>query len=228
MSEEKTLSLVSKLANVMKEVKYIQKRGYNKFHKYNYATEADVNEKVGEELSKANIIMIPNMVSHDTREHTNRNGNVEYIVTVNMEFRFICGDSGQEITFNMSGSGQDAGDKGIFKAISGAQKYALMKVFMIATGDDPEGDSGVDERNHSQVSNSSSNQPNTNTNQPPKKLSEGQVKRFFAIAKDCNINSADITPTLKKYYGTNKVEELSKQQYDEAIERMQNKAKKEA
>lgn len=141
-------TLVKKLVEVMTEVKYIQKKGFNKFHKYNYATEADVNEKVREELAKVNVIMIPNMVSHDTREHTNRNGNVEYIVTVNMEFRFIDGDSGEEITFNMSGSGQDAGDKGIFKAIAGAQKYALMKAFMIPTGDDPEADSGVDERNH--------------------------------------------------------------------------------
>jgi ACT domain-containing protein len=145
MSEQR--SLVKKLVEVMKEVKYIQKRGFNKFHKYNYATEADVNEKVREELSKVNVIMIPNMVSHDTREHTNRNGNVEYIVTVNMEFKFIDGESSEEITFNMSGSGQDAGDKGIFKAIAGAQKYALMKAFMIPTGDDPEADSGVDERN---------------------------------------------------------------------------------
>ena len=43
---------------------------------------------------------------------------------------------------------EDAGDKGIYKAIAGAQKYALMKVFMIPTGDDPEADEGVDERNH--------------------------------------------------------------------------------
>lgn len=143
-----TKKLVTKLADVMKEVKYIEKKGFNKFHKYKYATEADVNEKVREVLAEKNIIMVPNMVEHNTREHTNRSGNVEYIVTVNMEFRFIDGETGEEITFKMSGSGQDAGDKGIMKAISAAQKYALMKVFMIPTGDDPEADSGVDERNH--------------------------------------------------------------------------------
>ena len=51
--------LASKLAKVMQEVKYIQKTGYNSFHKYKYATEADVNEKVREELAKQNVALLP-------------------------------------------------------------------------------------------------------------------------------------------------------------------------
>jgi hypothetical protein len=47
----------------------------------------------------------------------------------------------------MIGEGQDAGDKGPYKAMTGAQKYALMKTFMIPTGDDPEADEDVDKRN---------------------------------------------------------------------------------
>jgi hypothetical protein len=145
MTENK--SLVTKLSEVMKEVKYIEKKGYNSFHKYKYATESDVAEKVRESLAERNVIMIPNMLSHEVREHVNAKGKTEYIVTVNMEFRFMDGDSGQTITFNMFGEGQDAGDKAVYKAITGAQKYALMKAFMIPTGDDPEADTGTDERN---------------------------------------------------------------------------------
>ena len=144
--ENKQLAI--KLAKVMQEVKYIQKTGFNSFHKYKYATEADVNEKVREELAKQNVIMLPSMKSHEMRLHTNRSGVTEYITLVDMEFRFVDGDTGEEYTVNMAGEGQDAGDKGIYKAIAGAQKYALMKVFMIPTGDDPEADEGVDERNH--------------------------------------------------------------------------------
>ncbi|MBO8164523.1 MAG: ERF family protein, partial [Brevibacillus sp.] len=151
MSETK--SLVKKLALVMKEVKYIQKRGYNSFHKYKYATEADVAEKVREILAEQNVILIPNMTSHSVREHTTSKGNREYIVTVSMEFRFIDGDTGETITFNMTGEGQDSGDKGTYKAITGAQKYALMKAFLIPTGDDPEADEGADERNAAQKTN---------------------------------------------------------------------------
>jgi hypothetical protein len=139
--------LVKKLAEVMMQVKYIPKNGYNEFNRYKYATEADVNEKVREELAKRNIIMIPSVKSHQIREHVNRKGNTEYIATVEVEFTFMDGDTGETISFTTYGEGQDAGDKGTYKAITGAQKYALMKAFMIPTGDDPEADRGVDERN---------------------------------------------------------------------------------
>lgn len=145
MAEQK--SLVKKLSEVMKQVKYIEKKGFNKFHGYKYATESDVAEKVREVLAEQNVMMIPNLLEHSMREHVNAKGKTEYIVAVNMEFKFYDGDSGEELIFHMSGEGQDAGDKGIYKAITGAQKYALMKVFMIPTGDDPEADNGVDERN---------------------------------------------------------------------------------
>lgn len=145
MSEKRTL--VSKLAEVMKRVKYIRKAGFNDFHRYTYATEADVNEHVREVLAELNVVMIPNVKSHSVREHVNAKGKTEYIVTVGVEFTFYDGDSGETITFMTYGEGQDAGDKGTYKAITGAQKYALMKAFMIPTGDDPESDSGVDRRN---------------------------------------------------------------------------------
>jgi len=140
-------SLVKKLVEVMKQVKYIQKTGFNDFHRYKYAQEADVSEKVREVLAEQNVVMIPNVKTHTVREHINAKGKTEYIVTVEVEFTFIDGDTGETITFTMYGEGQDAGDKGTYKAITGAQKYALMKAFMIPTGDDPEADKGVDERN---------------------------------------------------------------------------------
>ena len=144
------LQLVKKLAKVMKEVQYIQKRGFNKFNNYNYATESDVQEKVREVLAEQNVIMLPDVIEHTTREHTNRKGYTEYIATVKVKFTFIDGDTGENLSIHSSGEGQDAGDKAVYKAITGAQKYALMKAFIIPTGDDPEADNGVDERNNEQ------------------------------------------------------------------------------
>lgn len=141
------MNLIGKISEVMKNVKYIQKTGYNSFHRYNYATEADVNEKVREEFSRLNVIMIPDIKDVSIREHITNKGNREYITSVKIEFKIMDGDSEEIISFMGHGEGQDAGDKGIYKAITGAQKYALMKALMIPTGDDPEGDSKVDERN---------------------------------------------------------------------------------
>ena len=113
----------------------------------------------------------------------------------------------------MSGSGQDAGDKGIFKAISGAQKYALMKAFMIPTGDDPEQDAGVDERNN--------RQSNPKANGKSKKLSEAQVKRLYAIAKNNGHTTADVKKAIMKLYKKTNAEDLTKAEYDTLISRIE-------
>src|SRR5690606_33447300 len=153
--------LVKKLAKVMSEVKYIKKNGFNKFNNYSYATESDVAEKVREVLADQQVIMLPDVVEHSTREHVNRKGNTEYIATVKVKFTFIDGETGEELSIHSAGEGQDAGDKAVYKAITGAQKYALMKAFMIPTGDDPESDSGVDRRNASQEGDEPSEPPAT-------------------------------------------------------------------
>ena len=140
MSE--TRSLVKKLAQVMKEVTYIERRGYNQFHRYKYATEADVADKVRTVLADNDVVMMPSVVEHSIREVVTRKGNTEYIAMVLMEFEFIDGESGESIKIRTIGEGQDAGDKGVYKAMTGAAKYALMKAFLIPTGDDPEMDSG--------------------------------------------------------------------------------------
>ncbi|WP_077622042.1 ERF family protein [Sediminibacillus massiliensis] len=148
MSESR--KLVSKLAKVMSEVKYIEKKGFNKFQKYKYATESDVAEKVREVLAEQHVVMFPDVVEHSTREHTTRNGNIEYIATVKVKFTFIDGETGEELAIHSIGEGQDSGDKSVYKAITGAQKYALMKAFMIPTGDDPEADNNHGNSNESQ------------------------------------------------------------------------------
>lgn len=220
MSEVK--GIATKIAKVMDEVKYIQKTGFNSFHKYKYATEADVNEKVREELAKLNVAMMPSVVRHEMRNHTNRNGATEYITMVDMEFTFIDGDSGETITINMSGEGQDAGDKGIYKAISGAQKYALMKVFMIPTGDDPEADP---------IPDSKPSAPTTTTPKPPKpatpnptpthpkqvpetpvwSASDAQIQRIFTIGRENGTSNPQIKRFLIKNFGIDSTHKIKSQ-----------------
>jgi ERF superfamily len=63
------------------------------------------------------------------------------LTTVDMKFTIEDGESGETRTISMGGQGIDPGDKGIYKAETGANKYALLKLFQIPTGDDPELDS---------------------------------------------------------------------------------------
>ena len=137
--------LAVKLIEVMKACKYVVRNGVNAFHKYKYATSADVLEKVNAAFTKQGIatIVVPEIVK-DT-PITTAKGTTEHLVTVKIEVTLVDKDSGETAIFRGFGSGQDATDKAVMKAQTAALKYAYMLSLAIATGDDPEADEKTDE-----------------------------------------------------------------------------------
>lgn len=128
-------SLVTKLAEVMAAVERVPKRGHNDFHGYDYATEADIADEIRKELAARNVMLLPAITGHE-RERVGEKGQV--LTTLKMEFTFVDGDTGEERTRPWMGAGTDKEDKGLFKAMTGGEKYFLLKSFLIPTGDDPE------------------------------------------------------------------------------------------
>lgn len=119
---------------VMKEVGYVQKAGHNDFQNYRYATEADAIKAIRPAMLNHGLCMIPSVESVNQDEYGNTN--------VIMLYR-IFDEEGNFLSFRAAGSGNDknskgVGDKGIYKALTGASKYALLKTFLMETGDDPE------------------------------------------------------------------------------------------
>jgi hypothetical protein len=123
--------LYKKLAEVLAEVGRIPKNGRNEHFKYDYVLEADLVDHIRPMLAKRNMVVLPSV------EDAAQNGN---IFTAKVRFRFIDGDTGEFEDMYIVGAGQDSGDKGYYKAYTGAVKYCLMKTFLVATGDDPERD----------------------------------------------------------------------------------------
>jgi hypothetical protein len=118
----------------MRDVGYVQKAGHNDFQNYKYATEADAIAALRPAMIKHGLCMIPSVESVEQDEWGNTN--------VLMHYR-ILDEEGNFLSFRAAGSGNDknnkgVGDKGIYKALTGASKYALLKTFMMETGDDPE------------------------------------------------------------------------------------------
>ncbi len=133
-------SLVSKLVEVMAAVGRVPKNGFNKFHNYAYAMEADIVDAVRGELAKRNVLLVPSVEKMETTDATTASGKTEHLVSVSVKFTAYDGESGETVEFWSVGHGQDPGDKGPYKATTGAVKYGLMKAFLIPTGDDPEND----------------------------------------------------------------------------------------
>lgn len=140
------LTLKEKLLEVAKHCAYIRKDGVNQFHKYNYATAAQIFEKVGEALAEQRLVSRPLFQIYGAVEKPNAKGGVEQLVTVEAKLSIHDLDTDDRIECNGFGSGQDNGDKAIMKAQTAALKYAWMMLLNISTGDDPEADATVDSR----------------------------------------------------------------------------------
>lgn len=119
----------------------VPKRGYNSFHKYAYRTEEDVMEKLRSLCTEHGVFVRPTCVGCSLAGD---------ITTVEMEYEVINADNPEErFTARFPGTGQDKGDKGLYKAFTGSYKYFSMKTFQISSEDDPERDEEQTPRNGS-------------------------------------------------------------------------------
>lgn len=131
-------SITTALHAIMSKASYVQKRDKNQFHNYKYAGEAALLEVVRPAMLEAGLILIPSCVDRTPiDEHGNTHITMEYTLA------HVSGDVWPD-KVRVFGSGNDrnskggVGDKGTYKAITGANKYLLFKLLQIETGDDPE------------------------------------------------------------------------------------------
>lgn len=133
---ESNLNILKKLHAIMSELDYIQKDSRNEFHKYSYASEKAIKEAVHPLLVKHGVLFV--LSGHESE----RSGE---FTTAKFNFRFIDVETGEQLELFLCGQGQDKGDKGYWKAVTGAIKYILTSTFLIPTGDDPEADTKTDQ-----------------------------------------------------------------------------------
>ena len=191
--ERPVKKITSKLVNVMEEVSHVQKSGTNEFHKYQYATAADVLEKVNEALCKNKICSVAKASLISLEHVTNAKGNQEHLATVQMNIRLIDSESGEYIDIAGLGNGQDSGDKAVMKAETASIKYAYMMTFNISTGDDPEADIRTD-----QFMAETSNEP-----PKPRAVSRNTAKSTGMVCVDCGKTiSSKVQDFSLKRFGT--------------------------
>lgn len=122
-------NILKKLHEIMSEVDFIAKDKTNEFHKYNYASEQAIKEKMHQLLVSHKVLF---MLSGNNIRHAGT------LTDIDFTYRFYDIESGEFIEGTMPGTGEDKLDKGTYKAITGAIKYILTSTFLIPTGDDPE------------------------------------------------------------------------------------------
>ena len=139
-------TLIQKLVSVYKEVDHVEKRGTNSAQGYKYVRATDLAHAIRNALATAGVYAEINFKTERTytiARGTDNNGvqktpmnAVDVIATV----VFHDVDSPEVITTSGLGSGADMGDKAIYKAQTGALKYALRNAFLVPDDADPEND----------------------------------------------------------------------------------------
>lgn len=132
-----TSKIAAALHAIMEECSYVRKGGKNEFHGYKYAGEADLLDVLRPSMVKHGLMMIP---SGQSFSPIDAHGNIHVAV----DYTLIHKDGEvwpEKITAFGAGNDKNkggVGDKGLYKALTGANKYFLFKLFQIETGDDPE------------------------------------------------------------------------------------------
>lgn len=114
-----------------------EKDGINRAQSYQYITEAQYKKNFKEALAAARLDFSSSVVDYQYIGPISEKMNM---VIAKFEFRIIDRGTGDSETFTAVGSGADMGDKGIYKAYTGALKYFLANNYLVAEGAEPEAD----------------------------------------------------------------------------------------
>lgn len=116
----------------------LPKQGFNSFDKYKYFSELQYKELFTELFTKHGLELTASEVDSSMFVGSEKQPNGRQ---VKIMFTLTDTETGFSESSVTSGEGMDKGDKGIYKAQTGALKYYLSVTFMVATGDDAERDS---------------------------------------------------------------------------------------
>jgi len=138
-------SLVGKLAEALLAVDSVEKKGRNTQQNYSYVRAADVANAVRKELFRRGVIMTADVEKTEWSEFQTNKGSRMTVCRLTVAYTLHDSDSPEKLTFHGLGEAFDSGDKAVYKAHTGALKYALRTLGLIPDeAADPEADEKVD------------------------------------------------------------------------------------
>lgn len=229
-------SLVSKLIAAILEIQLIPKKGHNQFSNYSYATCEDIVQAVRGPLARHGLLVFSSLKERISETVTTTQGKPAFREKVTLTVVVTDGES--QLTLDVPGEGQDTGDKAIYKALTGAGKYALRSLLQLPIGDDPEADTQeILRQQHAlkplqQAPSKAGAQPAPPlVMTPPQRPSpvpsnglatERQVAAIKALAKALEIDDTQLESGLKSAYNVERPEALTRKQASEALTWLKN------
>lgn len=145
------VKIAAKLAKIAGEIGKIEKGGYNQAQRYAFARDEDISDAIRPVLARNGVAIVKTsvqMLNSEARETTNRDNRTVYstYTEVHVKISLADVDTGEMAEFEGIGSGIDSGDKSVYKAITGAKKYAWIVGLTLSFGEDPEADEALPNR----------------------------------------------------------------------------------
>lgn len=210
MDNEHKLNIHQRMHAVMGDLKYIQKGDKTVNGQYAFVSHDQVTGALQPLLVKHRILAIPDVVELHKDSVTiaiwdkKENRKVEKpanLTRMKIVVTFYNIDDPKDFVQKTSwGEGLDDSDKGAGKAESYAYKYALLKSFCIATGDDPDNEVNqiIDKATTSDL------------------LNEGQVGYIMQELR----GDEELKNNILKSYKVNKIEEINSSQYNYIVDQL--------
>jgi len=140
------MNIYQKLIEVRKTVQYLKKE--NKGNQYSYVSSSQTLASVKTKMDELGLVLIPKVIGKEVHESTveweekqRPKRQTTYFTELIMEYTWVNADAPEEtIVCPWYGQGVDiAGEKGVGKAMTYAEKYFMLKFFNIPTDkDDPD------------------------------------------------------------------------------------------
>ena len=136
------MNLYEKLHAMQERVTKIVKDGTNQSDKYDFASNANVVEEFRPIMDELKLLLIPRVENAILHEGATRSGTARFMTELFMTMVWHDVESGEELPVPWYAQGVDlAGEKGVGKGQTYAEKYFLLKFFHVPTQkDDPDGD----------------------------------------------------------------------------------------
>jgi hypothetical protein len=136
------LKLLEKLLEMQNSVDKFVKDGKNLSDKYNYVSSDNVLDTLRPKMNELKLLLIPEIKDAKLTDGQTKSGTTRYMTELFLSFIWVDCETGEQREIPFYSQGVDlAGEKGVGKALTYAEKYFFMKFFHIGTSkDDPDND----------------------------------------------------------------------------------------
>jgi len=212
--------VAAKIAEVMQNVDYLQKDGRVAYGstRYSYLSEEKITSEMREAMLKAGLVIYPARMEVVNQQDVSTKTGQARVVNILITYRVQDVESEEFIEVQALGEGMDAGDKAVYKAMTGAFKYAQRQTFMIPTGDDP------DKVSSDELTSKGEQEPPTEGSQPEQvfdRATQSQLNKIYALAREVGYTPEQMRDLIGSEFGRESSRELTKREASKLIDMLE-------